>query len=573
MRKLFGSLSIQHKYSLFFILLILLPVLGCMAFLFKSSNDVMLDQEYRNRLELLSAISSGIDTQLKTVETGIRNLYNYSDLFSQEANYSGTRRALISYFERNPCFAAFQFYSIAGFTYASIRNEDDAASHFLKSIGPQWIEELKEANGKTVWFLPAEEQRVFLCGALIKNITSFHEPMGYAFYYVDPSYLNGVFDHLLTSDNDAISVHLSSGERVWSREQPWSKDVLWSGDAFPHANGYSVFSHGGTDIFSVYIRSEQTDWIYVSSSLLSNIHVLNDPFFLYFGITAAVLLLSLLAGMRAIHGSIIRPIRKIVVTLNMTHAQGMRTIEYASNDEIGALCRSYNELIARIRQLIQDNEAAHRNELEQELNALQAQINPHFLYNTLDSIAWLARSSNAPEVTRLLVLLSRSLRYSISPHERYARLEEEFHWIKEYIHLQQTRFPGLFRAEYDIDGQVLAYGTFRLVLEPFVENSIVHGFGGMQSGGVLTIRAKMGEGDILLAVEDNGVGISSSRHRELTAHLEQGIGIYNVHRRIRLRFGEQFGVTIQAGENGGTRVQMRLPILTLTDLENFTQSA
>lgn len=588
MFSIFRDMPIRRKFIVFYILFIILPVIAGASFLYCSASDRMLRQEYQNRLSLLGAVSADIDSQLKSLHANVISLYDYTDLFHDAASYQTKRRALIAYFERASRFSALHYVDAVDDT-AYVFYRDDLPQA-LSDIPNEWIEQVKAADGRAVWLCHTAEgmEPQILCAAMIKNILKLHEPVGYVFCLVEPGELNRLFDMLRLSDQYETDVFLPTGQQVWSYRQAWSvSDASASGksepdvsapdrdlSAFSGARGYVLSKDvNGRDIYSVYVRSSQTDWVYVCRSLLSDIQMLNQSFLLYAILLCSVLLISLLLGMRFIYGTIIKPLRLLVLSLNTADPMRLRKIANESHDEIGELYRSYNAQIDRIQQLMHDVDDAHRRELKQELNALQAQINPHFLYNSLDSIAWMARAQGVPEIARQLASLSRTLHYSISPHKRYASFYEELRWVQKYIDLQRLRFPGLFEARYLLDERVYPYGTFRLILQPFVENSIHHGFYGMQSGGVITIRAALKEGFILLVVEDNGSGISAARLQTLEGHMQDGIGIFNVHRRLRLRFGGRFGVAVRSPECGGVRVEMRLPAVTPDALQREENGA
>ena len=146
-----------------------------------------------------------------------------------------------------------------------------------------------------------------------------------------------------------------------------------------------------------------------------------------------------------------------------------------SMDEIGFLHKSFNSMSTRIQTLISETESAHRREKEHEIQALQAQINPHFLSNTLDTINWIAREKNETKISRMLTALSRILQYSISDGGA-VRWRDEIQWLKNYVFLQQTRYENALEVRYDIDESIHDLTTFHLLLQPFVENAIQHGF-------------------------------------------------------------------------------------------------
>ena len=194
---------------------------------------------------------------------------------------------------------------------------------------------------------------------------------------------------------------------------------------------------------------------------------------------------------------------------------------------------------------------------KQELLPLQSQINPHFIYNTLDAIGWMARERNQMELNKVLIRFSRILRYSISDKKKSATIREEVEWAKEYISLLQMRKPGAFSLTVHGDESLYEYYTLRLILQPFLENAVLHGFKHMEKGGNIIIQLSKKGNDINITITDNGQGIPKDRLYVLCSNIENGIGIYNVHRRLRIRFGEKYGVSVCS--SNGTQISILLP--------------
>ena len=237
-----------------------------------------------------------------------------------------------------------------------------------------------------------------------------------------------------------------------------------------------------------------------------------------------------------------------------------------SEDEIGFLSKSFNAMSARIANLMRETENAHQREKEHEIRALQAQIDPHFLSNTLDTINWIARERSEQKISRMLTALSRILQYSISDG-RPVTWRDEIQWLTNYVFLQQTRYESRLEVRYDIDPRVLDLATIHLLLQPFVENAIEHGFRARQGEGTIVIRGALENGCVSMEISDNGCGITEAKIDEIfSGKLKdnggpEGIGIFNVHERIRLRYGPPFGVTLTQRPQGGTLVRISFPAI------------
>jgi len=215
---------------------------------------------------------------------------------------------------------------------------------------------------------------------------------------------------------------------------------------------------------------------------------------------------------------------------------------------------------------MREAENAHQQEKEHEIRALQAQIDPHFLSNTLDTINWIARERSEQKISRMLTALSRILQYSISDGGSVT-WRDEIQWLTNYVFLQQTRYESKLEVRYDIDPRILDLTTIHLLLQPFVENSIEHGFQPRQGEGIIVIRGTLEDGCVSMEISDNGCGMSEAKidaifsGRSKSNGRPEGIGIFNVHERIRLRYGPPFGVTVTPRREGGTLVRIFFPAI------------
>jgi two-component system LytT family sensor kinase len=191
------------------------------------------------------------------------------------------------------------------------------------------------------------------------------------------------------------------------------------------------------------------------------------------------------------------------------------------------------------------------------LAALSSQINPHFLFNTLNSVSSLIRTN--PEQARAVVhKLSSILRRLLSKHENFSPLRDELSFIDDYLAIEMVRFGDKLRFEKDISPETLDMPVPSMLLQPLVENSIRHGLSGKLEGGMIRVRSQAAGGRIRLAVEDDGVGIPEAR---LATLLEQGIGVSNVNERLKVLFGNDYRMYVDSRPEGGTRIEIEIPEL------------
>jgi two-component system sensor histidine kinase YesM len=238
-----------------------------------------------------------------------------------------------------------------------------------------------------------------------------------------------------------------------------------------------------------------------------------------------------------------------------------------SQDEIGRLGRAFNKMTREIKTLIgqiKDEEHKKRNA---ELNALQNQINPHFMYNTLTMIKWMSQAQRADNITEVLDALIRILTFSTRNTEEYVTIEEEMTFIRYYMQLLQLRYYHAFEFECRISDEVLAYRTLKFIVQPFVENSVFHGFIEETRHYKLTIDVERVDNAILFTIRDDGVGMQKERMQQLLHHVEEGsekinsIGISNVFKRIQMHFGTDYGVEIRSEWKSGTTVLIMVPVI------------
>lgn len=245
--------------------------------------------------------------------------------------------------------------------------------------------------------------------------------------------------------------------------------------------------------------------------------------------------------------------------------------ELKATDEIRELAREYDIMVSRIRDLMNANAREQELKRKSDLKALQAQINPHFLYNTLDSIVWMAEMGKSPEVVKMTSALSRLFRTSISRGRELIRLRDELDHVRNYLTIQKMRYEDKFHYNIEVDDSLLDLTVLKIILQPLVENAIYHGVRGASYTGLIEIGGAVENNLLRLWVRDNGVGMDGAELEALLRHLsgpvgesagsnQQGLGVRNVHERIRLYFGPDYGLEIQSEPENGTTIHCRLPL-------------
>ena len=229
--------------------------------------------------------------------------------------------------------------------------------------------------------------------------------------------------------------------------------------------------------------------------------------------------------------------------------------------EITSLSDSFGHMVVQVQNLMEQVREEEVSLRKTELNALQAQINPHFLYNTLDSIAWMCEEGRTQEAIIMVNSLARLFRISISRGHELITIEKECQHAESYLKIQKYRYKNKFTYQFEVEPECLKYLCNKITLQPIIENAIYHGLD-MTDEGEIRIGVKEQGEDILMYVEDNGVGMEKERCEEILhkeASDRAGIGIKNVNDRIKIYFGERYGLTILSEPDVGTRVEIQMP--------------
>ena len=277
------------------------------------------------------------------------------------------------------------------------------------------------------------------------------------------------------------------------------------------------------------------------------------------------LIVTLLLLNRILTG-VVKPLKKLEKYMVQVNPDNMdQRMEILTDDEIGHLSMKFNQMMDRIRNLKEQVIEEQEDKRKYELQALQAQINPHFLYNTLDSIIWMAETNDS-NIVAMTEALAKLFRISLNKGNEEISLERELEHVKNYLIIQSMRYADKFTYEILVEPGVERCRTIKLILQPIVENCIYHGIKKKRGTGKITIRAYRREQDLIIEVSDDGCGMPEEICRKiLSDEIESenisgsGIGVKNVNERIQLRFGKKYGLSYSSEEGVGTTVTYVLP--------------
>lgn len=331
--------------------------------------------------------------------------------------------------------------------------------------------------------------------------------------------------------------------------------------------------------FIVYATSHMTGWTIVGIAPLKEI--ISSANEIRILILASVALSTIFAITIYILFTqrIIRPLQVLKIKMRKAADGYLETkLTVMGNDEIADLSASFNTMLENIKQLLEKNKREQEHAKKAELRTLQSQINPHFLYNTLDSIIWMAESGKNDNVVKLVSAMSKFFRISLNKGKDWVSIKTELDHAKSYLTIQQMRYYDILSYEFQIEEEIQGYPILAMTLQPLIENAIYHGIKSKRGMGKIVIRGHY-ENDnyIIISILDNGIGIQADRLSEIqmnlltyqkstTDELDQqlqenngGFGLFNVHQRLRLYFGEPCGVLIESEYGVGSCISVRIP--------------
>lgn len=324
----------------------------------------------------------------------------------------------------------------------------------------------------------------------------------------------------------------------------------------------------------IYIKnhSELTGWSAVGVVNTNELIQNKEEILLFYGLIAGAAIVFATAIAIIISTTITRPIKMLENTMHKVE-EGDFSIqsEIVLNNEIGHLSNTFNVMISKIKLLMQNAVSIEEEKRRSEIKALQAQINPHFLYNTLETIIWMSASGKNEEVVEVTSALARLFRTSISKGAHLVPLAVEVENINSYLTIQKMRYKDKLSFDVNIPSELAKLMTPKLILQPIVENAVYHGIKQSEHGGAITIGAELREGCLMITVEDEGVGMSAEQMEQLFVpkdNTDRGIGVINVNNRIKLCFGQQYGLHYQSSPDQGTRVEICLPIIEEGEEDN-----
>ncbi|MBY0011115.1 sensor histidine kinase [Paenibacillus typhae] len=442
-----------------------------------------------------------------------------------------------------------------------------------------WYGAMEGAEGRPVWSGPGENgseaagNPVLVQARVIKDYYSL-EDIGYLVVYVKPDLLDQIFweaatlkkgDILLVNRQGNI-VFNKSGEHIGQRtEFPFLQaDYTKSQD-------YYIDNYQGEKSLITFLPSHNSDWYLAAITPMNLISSESDSIRNLAIILGTVSLLSAFLFDRYFVRRLVRSINSAVNGMKRVK-QGIFmpiTTPLRSDDESDLLIDGFNRMSSQISELIQQVQTEQGRKKEAEMQALMAQINPHFIYNSLESINSMAVLAGNRDISKMVVSLGKLLRISISQNQELIPLQMELEHVRHYLDIQKFRFEDKFSYRIDLPDTLRQVMTQKLIVQPIVENALYHAIEQMEEHGEITISAQRSSKDIIIIVKDNGpgfdlstlMGLWDTEHSNPKKYADSGVGLRNVHERLNIRFGHPYGIMVCSSPGFGSTICIRIPTI------------
>ncbi|WP_145037432.1 sensor histidine kinase [Paenibacillus sp. Y412MC10] len=564
---------LRHKFFFIFLIVIILPFSLLIYYSYSSTRSTITEHTYtalggslaqintnvEKRLEYYNQLSNILymDAQLRNyLSTDYEQAYYYLDAFQY------INRTLPSLMTLNANILGITIYTGNHTLYS-----DGQYVKYTEELPRAMEEQVLNAAGNTVYFhsgnFKADDAYITIARSL--SYFSLQHPYGILTMDINAN----EFYSLIKMENDNKSVYIIDefGGVISTGDQSLQSNQLF--DVFPiqermtrDAGSFDMKINGQERFFTY--KKLSNGWSTVITvpydELLANANqaTKNVIWFSVLAIGIAILLLYFTTKVMTKRIEVLlQQIRKV------ERGDFRLSIKPMGHDEIGQVSFAFNKMASTIQSLIHDVYVKEIARKESELNTLQAQINPHFLYNTLSSISSLAIKEGAMQVYQMVNYLAKYYRVSLNKGKRIILLEQEINLVKNYVAIQKIRFRDKLHMHYDLDEQLFGNTTIKLILQPFIENCINHAIGD-ESGININVKLRQEGDDILLQVIDDGIGMTPEQLDRALSKSDNmsGYGVKNVNDRIKLTYGEEYGVSIFSRLGIGTAVTIRIPVIS-----------
>lgn len=575
----FKNAKIQKKIMFIYICIGTVPILLLGLFALSQERKTLIEKERRNIEDSLSQGASQLKSQI-LVYNNLSDyiafnqpisdvlIGDYDDIFSMYEQYTATVDPVLSslkYFNPN-------INQITIYLDKNIVKHDITVDSLHAIEGEEWYGKYKDTlNQKVKWIIDGKNKTSF--SARTMPIMEQNQQRG--ILYLDVNY-NTLFSGFDDISRDGYGLYVVDKDG----------NILFEKSTFPEndnkKNNKPLKKHNKNEKLSFkelekkmadQKKGKKSNYLIVSTDTgVDNWRVIayqpkkmlarevQTLVLLILGIIAICIITSVVASM-AFSRFVVRDIKRLRDNMQAVEEGNMELmVTSEAGDEVGSLIRGFGSMLGEINRLIHEVYESKLTQRKSEMTALQAQINPHFLYNSLSLINWKALEAGQQDISKITLALSSFYRTSLNRGKNVLTIEKEIENMKSYLAIQLCMHDNDFDVIMDIDETILPYQTLNLLLQPLVENAIDHGIDLKEEGrGYIKIIGRKDDKNIYLTVEDNGVGIEPEILSSILEFKTKGYGVRNVNQRIRLYYGEEYCLKIESEEGKGTKCTINIP--------------
>jgi len=597
------SVKIHYRLIVLFLLLSLLPMLVISIFSYKESSDAIHNKIDTYSRQVVNQVSKNIMVELDrleydTIEIGFSDivqntLQNYGQMTEWEvkdAEFS-MHNALVKKFSFLHDVSDVLIYTNNYQQQIMAYGDTGFRLKFKEDYLKGYFNEIMVKDGATVWRVTdfrAEKhlvQRVvkdsygIIVGRAIKSLYQ-GDIIGAILIRTNERFFSDIYINIDIGDGAEIFVINSNGNIVSSRtntipinelykEPALIENIRFNEDKKSNENNTFNMNIDENRHLIAYSPIKNTQWYVVSTIPYNYLNLESGK------IGKKIFVMGLICFILAIFLSIIftnsisNPLKKLLFAMNEVKKGNLKvSVEDKNKDEIAEVAGDFNVMVEEIQALLEDIKTKEKQKRDAEFKALQAQVNPHFLSNILNTARILANRQKAENLESLLTSLIELLHLSMDKEDDFITVRKEVEYLKNYVNIQQYRLYSKFEVNFDIEEELLEKYLPKFLLQPVLENSIIHGISPKKGPGIIEVKGIIYDKKMIFTITDNGLGMSEETKEHilndgdsLEGHFS-GIGINNVQERIKLYFGEEYGITIDSFKDHFTTVEITLPLST-----------
>lgn len=586
----FKNLNLIQKFLLTYCILILVPLTTLFGYTYTKMSQIIesnilesTKQAFDQSIDFLTykiyrifdiSNSLAIDENITDILRNDPNSY----LLSNQIGDLAYLRLFLSAYENDSDVSNISLYVNNDFIYSNDNNHIFSMDSLNNSKA---INIINSTNSRFVWgpsnyFNNDNESSDYL--SLFKTVKSpdnFSEDIGYLKLNFNKTLIEDIINKINSLPNTISYVINSEGIIICSSENTDNIEFITDLDKIQNYSNTNNFITTSHNLEKFYIKSSsinKTDWHLVTilpeASVIAEINsqrIYLSLILIVCGGTSITLAFYFV-------NSINKRLSKVISGMHSVQSGNLEHyIENDSNDELGELIDSYNYMIGKMSILIEDQYKLGKSVKNAELKALQSQINPHFLYNTLDMINWMSYKKMNKEISVAVNTLAKFYKLSLNKGKDLVSIKDELQHSNLYVNIQNMRYNDRISLRINVDEEVSTYLIPKITLQPILENAINHGILGKGEGnGIISILGYSSNSDIVLIIADDGIGIKEDKlHLLLSNNLSSakgsGYGLKNINKRIKLLYGENYGLSFQSNYGHGTKVKIKIPKITEKD--------